>query len=207
MGRRHDKQRGSTAIEFALVMICLIPLFFGTIVMGITIGRSEEAIQVTRDVGHMYAEGLDFTTADAQQLVTQIAQGFNVTATGNTLLIFSQISTVFQADCTAASVRTCSNLGSGVLVQRVTIGDTALNISSFGTPPAADLDSEGNIAAANYLTLSSCIATGFTSILTQNDGDVAYVVEGYFSMPDLSFLTPGFPGKSATGGLYARAIF
>jgi hypothetical protein len=202
-----DKQRGSTAIEFALVMICVIPLFFGTVVMGITIGRSEEAVQVTRDVGHMYGEGVDFTTTDAQQLVTQLAQGFNLTSAGNTVLIFSHVITVFPADCTAASVSPCSNQNSAVFTQRVLIGNTGLKASAFGTPPSADLDSEGNVAAATYLTQSSLVATGFTSILTQNDGDVAYLVEGYFSMPDLSFLTPGFSGTSATGGLYARAIF
>jgi hypothetical protein len=205
--RRSTSQRGSTAIEFALVMICLIPMFFGTIVMGITIGRSEEAIQVTRDVGHMYGEGVDFTTSDAQQLVTQLGQGFTLTSSGDSLLIFSHIITVFAADCTAASVSPCANDGSAVFTQRVYIGNTALKTSAFGTPASTYLDSEGNITSANYLSQSSLVANGFTNILTQSDGDVAYVVEGYFNMPDLSFLSSGFSGASATGGLYARAIF
>lgn len=205
--RRLRAERGSTAIEFALVMICLVPMFFGTIVMGITIGRSEEAIQVTRDVGHMYGEGVDFTTSDAQQLVTQLSQGFDLTSSGDSLLIFSHVITVFAADCTAASVNPCSNQGSAVFTQRVYIGNTALKTSAFGTPAAGYLDSEGNISAANYLGQSALIANNFTSILTQSDGDVAYVVEGYFKMPDLSFLTSGFSGTSATGGVYARAIF
>jgi hypothetical protein len=32
-------------------------------------------------------------------------------------------------------------------------------------------------------------------------------VEAYYTMPDLSFLSPGYSGGSATGGIYARAIF
>jgi hypothetical protein len=205
--RRRNPRRGSTAIEFALVMMCVIPLFFGTMAMGFTIGRGVESVQVTRDVGHMYGEGLDFTTADAQQLTTQLASGFNLTATGNALLIFSQITTVFPADCTAASVSPCANSGLTVFKQRVTMGNTALKISAFGTPPATYIDALGNIAVQDYLTQPSVVATGFSNLLAQADGDVAYLVEGYFQMPDISFLTPGQSGSSGTGGMYARAIF
>jgi Flp pilus assembly protein TadG len=205
--RKSSSERGSTAVEFALVMICLIPLFFGTIAMGFTIARGQESIQVTRDVGHMYGEGLDFTSSDAQQLTTQLAHGFDLSGTGNAVLIFSQVITVFQADCTAASVNPCTNLNSAVFKQRVTMGNTGLKTSAYGTPGAGYLDSLGNISAQNYLSQSSLVATGFTSILAQNDGDVAYLVEGYFQMPDLSFLSPGYSGGSATGGIYARAIF
>jgi Flp pilus assembly protein TadG len=205
--RRSKGQRGSTAIEFALVMICLIPLFFGTVAMGVTIGRAQEAIQVTRDVGHMYGEGVDFTSQSAQQLVTQLAQGFDLSGTGDSVLIFSHITTVFQADCTAASVNPCTNLGLPVFTQRLTIGNTALKTSAFGTPGAGYLDSSGNITAQNYMQQSSLVANGFGSVITQSDGDVAYLVEGYFNMPDLSFLSSGFSGSSAAGGIYARAIF
>lgn len=188
-------------------MICAVPLFFGVVAMGVTIGRSIEAVQVTSDVGRMYSEGVDFTSQSAQQLVTQLAQGFNVTSSGSAVLIFSQITTVFAADCTAASVSPCSNNGDPVFMQRVTIGNTALRASAFGTPPAQYLDSEGNISAANYMQQGSLVATGFGSVITQSDGDVAYLVEGYFSVPDISFLSPGYSGGNATGGLYARAIF
>jgi hypothetical protein len=205
--QRSRSERGSTAIEFALVMTCLVPLFFGTVAMGVTIGQAIEAIQVTRDTGHMYGEGMDFTSQSAQQLVTQLAQGFTLTSSGSAVLIFSQVVTVFQADCTAASVSPCSNLGSPVFTQRVTMGNTALKTSAFGTPGSSYLDSEGNITSANYMQQSSLVATGFGSVITQSDGDVAYLVEGYFSVPDLSFLTPGYSGGNATGGIYARAIF
>lgn len=200
-------RRGSTAIEFALVMICLIPLFFGVIAMGVTIGQAIEAIQVTSDSGRMYCEGVDFTSASAQQLVTQLAQGFTLTGTGNAVLIMSQISTVFAADCTAASVSPCTNQGDSVFIQRVVVGNSALKTSAFGTPPSQYLDSEGNITSANYMQQSTLVASGFAALMTQNDGDVAYVVEGYFSEPDISFLSPGYTGTSTTGGIYARAIY
>jgi len=187
--------------------MCMIPLFFGTMAMGITIGRGVEAVQVTRDIGHMYGEGLDFTTADAQQLATQLAHGFDLSAAGNALLIFSQITTVFPADCTAAGVSPCANSGLAVFKQRVTMGNTGLKVSAFGTPPATYIDSLGNIAVQDYLSQGSLVTSGFANLLVQADGDVAYVVEGYFQMPDFSFLSPGQSGASGTGGIYARAIF
>lgn len=205
---RRRSQRGSLAIEFALVMLVVVPLFFGTVVMGITIGRAEEATQVTRDVGHMYSEGIDFTTTAAQNLAAKLATGFDLTAgTGDTAMIFSQISTLFAADCTAASVNPCTNDGQGVIKQRVSFGNTSLLTSAFGTPTSTFEDPEGNISAANYMQQSSCVATGWTSIITQNDNDVAYVLEAYYKMPDLSFLSSGYSAKSASGGFYARTIY
>ena len=146
-------------MEFALVAICAIPLLFGTVAMGVSIGRGVEATQVTRDVGHMYGYGADFTSPAAQQLVTSLAQGFDVSSSGNTVLILSQITTVFQADCTAAGVASCTNLGEPVFKQRVVIGTSSLQSSAFGTPPATYIDSRGNISAANYCSLSSLVAT------------------------------------------------
>jgi len=190
-------------------MMCVVPLFFGAVAMGLSIGNAVEATQVTSDVGRMYGEGMDFTSAAAQQLVTSLAQGYSLTSTGNAVLIMSQITTVYTADCTNASVSPCTNAGSPVFVQRVTIGNTSLESSAFGTPPPAYVDSLGNISAANYMTQTTLTANGFGSVLAQADGDVAYVVEGYFTMPGLNFLAPLFLGNGAStaGGFYVRAIF
>ncbi len=206
--RRAPGQRGSTALEFALVIICVVPLFFGTVAIGVALGRADEAVQVTRDVGHMYGNGVDFTSTQAQQLVSSLGSGWDLSSSGNAVLIFSQVSTVFQADCTNASINPCTNSGQPVFVQRVTLGNTSLKASAFGTPPAQYMDALGNIKQSDYMTQTSLVANGFASVLAQNDGDVAYLVEGFFSMPDLSFLSVGFQGTNGTpGGFYVRAIF
>ena len=212
MARHHDKsaaarrrgQRGSTAIEFALVLMCAVPLLFGTVGLGISMGRGIEALQVTRDVGHMYSLGVDFTSASAQQLATTLAQGFDISSNGNTVLIFSQIVTVYQADCNAAGLGgQCGNAGKPVFAQRIVIGNSALRSSDFGTPPSQYINAQGNIDSSNYFNQASLVANGFSSVISQNDGDVAYVVEGYYSLPDLSFLVSGGTPK----GMYARTIF
>ncbi len=161
---------------------------------------------MTRDTGHMYGLGVDFTAAGAQSIVNKLAQGFDMSATGNAVLIFSQIVTVYQADCDAAGLTaSCTNLGQPVFAQRIVLGNPSLRASAFGTPPPAFVGGQGNISPSNYYQQNALQAAGFGTILAQNDGDTAWVVEGFFSQPDLSFLVPG--SGVVNRGTYVRSIF
>jgi hypothetical protein len=134
------------------------------------------------------------------------------TTGGNGVAIFSQVMTVYQADCNAAGFPdTCQNLGQSVFTQRLYIGNQSLRSSAFGTPAAALMNSQGDIASSVYLqnTNSSVIANGFTALLTAAgqtgglpQGQSAYVVEVFFTYPDISYL-----GNSTKGGAYVRFIF
>src|SRR5580698_9930924 len=117
--RRH-RQSGSTILEFAICVPCLATLFFGTIGLGVMMGRYIQAVRVDRDVAHMYSDGIDFTQTTAQNIIIQdLALGTGMTATGgNGVIIFSQIQTVYAADCTASSVSPCTNQGLPVFTQR-----------------------------------------------------------------------------------------
>jgi hypothetical protein len=193
-------------MEFALVAIAAVPMLFGTVAMGVTLGRGVQAVQVTRDVGHMYGLGVDFTVPGAQAIVNKIAEDFDLSANGTAVLIFSQIMTVYQADCNASGFgAACGNAGSQVFVQRVVMGNPSLRTSNFGTPPANYIGAKGNIAPANYYQQTTLRANGFGAILAQQQNDVAYVVEGFFKQPDLAFLAPGF--AQANQGTYVRVIF
>lgn len=119
------------------------------------------------------------------------------------MLLFSRLEKVQQTDCTAAGLHTCPNLNLPVFTQRITMGNTALLTSQFGTPPAAYIGSGGNILSVNYCQQTSLIAAGFDSVLTLAAGQTATMVEGYFAMPDINFL--GFPNSG--GGYYVRFLF
>jgi Flp pilus assembly protein TadG len=205
--RRQRGERGNIGLEFGLVILLALPMLFGVMGVGITLGRSVQAQQVNRDAGHMYAQSVDMTNTDSREIVTKIAQDFSLNATtGNAVLIMSQIITVYAADCSAAGVTTgnCTNLGYQVFTHRVTQGNTALRTSSFGTPPSNYVSSTGNVNAANYLTQASLRATNF-NMITLNWTNIAYVTEGYFQQPDLNFFQPGFP--QVNQGVYIRNIF
>jgi Flp pilus assembly protein TadG len=215
-----SKQKGSTIVELALVVPMLTLLFFGVVGLGIMMGRYVQAVTVARDVAHMYANGVDFSIAANQNIIiNQLAQGTGITTNGgNGTIVMSRITTVYQADCDAAGFsNNCTNLNLPVFTQRLTLGDTTLRSSTFGTP--GSLDGQGNIAPSVYMknTDSSVRTTGFETaydaavqratgaaavVPAQPQGDNAYVVEVYFKYPDIAFL-----GWSTAGGAYAMFIF
>jgi Flp pilus assembly protein TadG len=208
---KRSNRRGSTILEFAIVAPFLIVALLGVAGFGISLGRYIQALQVCRDVAHMFVDGVDFIQAGNQALIVLMAQGSGMTATGgNGVVIMSRISTVYQADCDAANYSgTCTNLGLAVFTQRISVGNTALRASAFGTPNADIIDAEGNISSSVYLrnTDATVRTAGFTPLLTaagltQGQGDAAWVAELYFSYPDLGFL-----GTNQPAGMYARFIF
>jgi hypothetical protein len=190
-------------IELALALSLAFPLLLGVGAIGIRLGRTLQATQLTRDVAHMYAWGADFSLAGTQAVASKLSQDFNLTGTGQAVLLFSTVYVVQQTDCTAAGVNPCPNLNLAVFTQRVALGNTSLRTSQFGTPPANYIGSGGNILPADYCRQTSLVANGFTSVLALGAGQYSTVVEGYFGMPDLNFL--GFPGSG--GGYYVRFLF
>ncbi len=218
--RRKEKQCGSTLLEFAIVVPCLVTLFFGTIGLGIMMGRYIQVEQMARDIAHMYSDGVDFTQTTPQNIVVQqLAAGTGMTTTGgNGVVMLSQVQTVYATDCTAAGVSPCTNQGLPVFTQRIVVGNTTLATSAFGTPAAAILDANGNVAPSVYLSNSdsSVRTTGFEAALdaasvsaggsgtapAQPAGNSAYIVEVFIQYPDIGFL-----GWTTAGGAYTKFIF
>ena len=201
--RLAGRARGSAMIEAALVLSLGLPLLLGVTGVGLRLGRTIQATQLTRDVGHMYALGTDFTLSGSQQIANTLGQGFTLTSTGTAVLILSRVVKVFQADCTAAGLPNCPNLNQPVFAQRVVLGNAGLRSSKYGTPPAIYLDAKGNILSSDYCKQPTLIALGFDSVLSLQQGQSAWLVEGYFSMPDLNLLG----GGQSTGGYYVRQLY
>ena len=203
--RCRANQAGNTLVEFALVSIAIVPFLFGLVAVGISLGRGVEAAQVTRDVGHMYGLGTDFSTSPAQAMVAKLAEDFDLSPTsGTAVLILSRIQTVFPAECAAVSA-TCVNANLPVFSQRIVLGNSSLRTSAFGTPPSNFVAANGNIAPLDYMQQASLVAAGFETLLPQATGEQAWVVEGFFKQPDLNFLRPGFEGTN--NGTYILVIF
>jgi hypothetical protein len=196
-------RRGSAMIELALAMSLITPLLLGVGAIGIRLGRTLQATQLTRDVSHMYALGADFSLSGTQAIAAALSRDFALTPSGQAVLIFTTIRKLQQTDCDAAGVHNCPNLNLPVIVQRITVGNTALRQSAFGTPPANYVGASGNVAAADYCAQSTLVSGGFDSVLTLAAGQSTTTVEGYFDMPELNFL--GFPDSG--GGYYVRFLF
>ena len=199
------RQNGSAVMELALFMSVAAPLLMGLTFVGIRLGRGIQATQLTRDVGHMYVLGADFTVAGTQAIAQSLAGGFNLASNGTAVLILSRVAKVQQVDCTAAGLANCPNLGQPVFTQRVVFGNSSLRASNHGTPPAGYVGSKGVIQSSDYCQQTSLIATGFEAVMTLQPGQATWMVEGYFAMADLNTLNGG--NENDHGGFYVRLLF
>ncbi len=176
-------RRGSTLIEFVLAgSFIFMPLLVGTVSIGMSMIRSIQVTALNRDVGHLFASGVDFSQAANQNLLVKIAGDLNITpAGGDGVVILSEI------------VATGAN--QAVIAQRLVVGNASLRASSYGTPDMID-------AGGNVTPDASATATNFTpAVMPMVQGQVAYVAETYFSTSDVSLagLLPH--------GIYVWAVF
>ena len=142
----------------------------------------------------------------------------NTGAAGDGLVWVSQIMYIgatTDPHCVTVSASNCTNHDSFVFTQRIVFGNSNLNSvhpSSLGDATGATLTNAGNVQ--NYVTdsnaqLSSSAETALKTLwqTTLNgqtpltDGQVVYVIEGYFQTPSLSL------GSVTSKGIYARTFF
>lgn len=204
---RRSTARGSALVEFVLCCIVWLPLLLGTIFVGINVARSIEVTQVSRDAGHMYAYGIDFSQPANQAILVQLATGFYITPTaGNGVFILSTVMLIGPEQCQAGGLQpnsgSCPNLNSVVFTRRTVVGNRSLRVSNYGTPSAAYIASNGAISATGYLTNGSMVVGGLPSALMLTAGQTAYISEAYFTAPDLNWNT-----FSNNEGVYASFIF
>ena len=201
--RTTDRRRGVAVVEFTLSLLFLVPLLLGTFVFGFRLIRSIEMMQITRDLGHMYLKGINFRNPGPQQNAQTLARSYSLDAAGASAVILSQLKIVQQADCDAAAIAPagtpCANLNQPVFVEQLTLGNSSVGASPFGTPP---LLYDKTVSAAARANSPTAVASRFTSVMTLKAGETAYVAEMINLTPDLNI--PGFSGRPQ---VYARAIF
>jgi len=214
---RRRGRRGNNLVEFALVAVFLLPLLFGTVNLGMNLGRSVQAAQVVRDIGHLYVRQLDFSVPASTEFALRLASGLGLTANGGEgVIIISKIMYIEDAQCIAGGLDpgVCPNRNKAVVMQRFVIGNAGLRQSNFATPAPAIILSgndaasglkKGDILPLDYLSNPSVVANSFTSLLPgMLGGETAYVTEGYFRSLDFNFLQSYAPN---TEGVYVRSIF
>jgi hypothetical protein len=195
-------EKGNAYIEFVLVAsFFFVPLILGMITVGIAVLRNFQVNQLTRDVGHMMAKGVDFSQQTNQNLiVNDLANGLSLQAnsgnvagsnSGNGVLVLS----VFESLTASCG---CLNAGHIVVVERIVIGNNTLYTTPFGNPNS--INSSGQVT--NYTTDASAIADGVSSVITIVPNGLAYMTEGDFSFTDL-----GVVGFINHLGAFNRAIF
>ena len=201
--RVERRERGSTMIEFVWVSsVFLIPLLIGTFTYGFALVRAMQAVQFTRDAGHMYSRGVDFSVQTNQNLLTSsLAQGLNFVSnagnvtggsTGNGVVVFSTL--------TQLAAGTCGNCGHVVVMNRIVVGNNTSFATQYGNPTPSLIQPNGDVQ--NYTTDPSAQADSFSNLITLNPGEIAYLAESYVTAPDLAV-----PGVYSGLAIYQNAIF
>lgn len=188
-GRRR-RQRGNEIIEFAILSAFLVPTLLWTFINSMNLVRMNQANQVTRDIGDLYIHGVDYSTYQAQNVATVLANGFNVQIgssftgnnaanngnSGNGYIIVAQIMFIGSGTCSSLdSGVTCTNENQYVFTQYLDFGNGSLKIngnqvqSSLGTPtfPSDSSASCGTSEACiNTSGIVSDYVTGANAVCT-----------------------------------------
>lgn len=196
-------------IEFVLVSsLFLVPLIIGTFTYGFAVIRAVEAVQLTRDVGHMYSRGVDFSVQGNQNLLaTSLAQGLSLVAnsgnvtggsSGNGVVVLSTLTYL-----TAATCNSCNNAGHVVVMNRIVIGNNSIFTTSYGNPTPSLITTNGDVQ--NYDSDASARADAFNNLMpttSMTGGEIAYLAESYVTAPDLAV-----PGVFTGLATYQYAVF
>jgi hypothetical protein len=233
---KNRPERGNTILEFALVMVFLVPMFAGSFTIGMGLAKAIQVSNVARDaVVLMVREttdpesGLDLSLAQNQRIIVRAATGlgmnsdaqYDPSSSGGGVVILSKVVMVGPNECSLGVIPppsgvpnsnppnfgwtagNCTNLGSYVFEYRVVIGNGTRWSSTIGTPPSADVASNGTVSARDIATNSALRATNFPTVtgMTLSASVFALVSEMY---ADVSFLN--FFSILSNPTLYARSI-
>ncbi len=208
--KRRDTERGTAMVEFLLAAgLLIVPMFFGLIIVGLSLILANQVTEVCRDTGHMYAYGVDFSQSTSQLLVTnQLAQGLSMTPTGGRGVIYlSTFTYVDSTSCTSAGLQAnstnCPNINQIVAIKRLVIGNSSVQASSFAPSVTPGIiTSNGDISSANYLTDPSVRAANFGNVISLTTNQYAYVSEMFVNPP-----LGGFWNLFSSSVVTARSVF
>jgi hypothetical protein len=176
MERRN--KRGGSALEFALIILVLVPLFLGTGVLGINMIRVQQTAQLAHEGGYMFARGMDFSQVGNKAILVNIGStlGLSTTSSATAGVIFSKLTYIDKNACAAAGAvdaqgnpAGCTNLGSWVFTQRFIIGNSSVRTSNLGSPlvsgpTGVTVDPvTGQIPLVQYTTRAGAVAQ-FSSV-------------------------------------------
>ncbi|HEV8038681.1 MAG TPA: TadE family protein [Bryobacteraceae bacterium] len=242
---RRRNQDGNTIIEFALVMVFLVPMFAGSFTIGMALAKDIQVSNVARDavvlmvraatdpesglsLGPCLAPTGTCVANKNQRIIVAAASGLGMnsdaqqdpSSTGNSVVILSKVVMVGPAECSLGvtapvlvppiqapnfgwTAGNCPNYGQYVFEYRVVIGNGTRWTSVLGSPPSANVQSDGTITAHNIATNTAEQVANFSTAtgMTLSPSTFALVSEMY---ADVSFLN--FFSILGNPTLYARSI-
>jgi Flp pilus assembly protein TadG len=169
MNRQSSK--GVAAIEFALSMVVLVPLFLGTVGIGVQMVQSMQVIGVARDAARLYGAsngGVNFLSTANRTILSKLGANIGLhTAAGDTGGNAVLILTAIKYDGTPGT----TNYQHWVFHQRLVVGNPNYRTSNFGSPlvvtdthfSAVTLDANGMVSPSTQETDNPNDRANFTA--------------------------------------------
>jgi hypothetical protein len=230
--RRKKTQSGQEIMEFALIVVLLVPTFLASFIVGMNLIRSIQCNQMCRDLTDMYIHGADFSTYAMQTMAQRLAQGLNlqiggsftgssssnVSNGGNGLVTVTQImyvGTTSQPNCLSVGASNCTNANSFVFTQQIVFGNGTLANSGtqgLGTPTGATLSSSGivqNPVTDSHAQLPTASQAQMQSLWQTTANGQMPLEDGQVAyVVETYFQSPDLGVSALSGnGVYARYFF
>lgn len=141
---KRKQVKGVSIVEFSFATLVLVPLLLGTTAVGINMVLELETVQLARDAGHLFANGVDLSQVGNQTILSTIAANLGLSTTagqGNAVVVLSAVMYVDKGVCQkfnlvdgSGNPSGCTNYQKWVFTQRLTIGNTSIHTSNLGSP-------------------------------------------------------------------------
>jgi hypothetical protein len=214
MRLEYKRERGNSVLEFAVVAAFLVPLFAGTVDLGLLLSKNLQVSDVTRDSAVLLlrtvtdpAAGLDLSKSQNQALLLRAANGLGINKagtytpdpSGKGVIILSKVIHVGDLECSKGIVPApigappwnagnCPNYDEYVFAYRIVIGNGSRFSSIFGTPPADVIQSDGIISDADIAknTANRAQNLGPGGPLTLNQSTFALLAETFADVSNVN---------------------
>lgn len=214
MRTRFKSQSGQALLEFSIVTISLAFMFAGAFTIGAMLNKALQISNITRSAAVLMVTSVTNPKADLnlvlpqnQAILIREANGLGMALnssyapnpSGNGAIFLSKIIMVGANECAAGvtpipsgvppwTTATCHNYGSYVFAYYVAIGNNTRWASAFGTPPTADVQSDGTIDATNIAqdTTDQVPTATMQAVITLAASQYALISETYADISSIS---------------------
>jgi hypothetical protein len=218
-GVRPNHESGSAILEFAIVMIALVPLFAGAFTVGESLTKAIQVSNLTRSAGVLMVKsvmdpkaGLNLAVQQNQRILVRegVSLGFALNTNydpdpnGKTGVFLSKVILVSDNECSAGIVPApsgappwnsgnCPNYGTYAFAYYVAIGNKTRFASVLGAPnPSSMVLSDGTISAHDIAANTGNHASnriGPGGMITLNPSQFALISETFSDVSGIAIFS------------------
>lgn len=203
--QNHNRRKGSSITEFALIAPLLFALLIGAFSLGNGVSRLVQASTLCRNANVLVVRGFDMAKNDNQKLLVRTGSGLGLSQgsnfapdpNGKAVIFLTKVVKVGLKACAEGvpnwngDAASCPNFQKYVIASRIAIGNGARWQSATGNP-VSSTNGKGELSDYNIAMIAGNRATNFSDSAGQQtivklfDDEFAYVAEVFVDASDLN---------------------